>query len=120
MQQILEGTYIFLAGTDPATKLLLEEAVITYYKLSQEEVATYIMADDYQYVWQRGNERISLSYSGLHFGHYNAAAYDRELSTLYAAKLSLCAKTGVPLARWGRGLTVLLEKIMGNNYIHKL
>ena len=32
----------------------------------------------------------------------------------------LCAKMGVPLARWGRGLTVLLKKIMGNNYIHKL
>ena len=43
-----------------------------------------------------------------------------ELSALHAKKLSLCAKTGIPLARWGRGLTILLEKIMGNNYIHQL
>ena len=26
----------------------------------------------------------------------------------------------MPLARWGRGLTVLLEKICGNNYVNKL
>jgi hypothetical protein len=27
---------------------------------------------------------------------------------------------GIPLACWGIGLTVLLEKIVGNNFIHKL
>ena len=27
---ILEGTYVYPPGTDPATKLLLEEAAITY------------------------------------------------------------------------------------------
>jgi len=27
---------------------------------------------------------------------------------------------GLPLERWGKGLTVLLEKVMGNNYINKL
>ena len=43
-----------------------------------------------------------------------------ELSALHAKILSLCAKMGIPLARWGRGLTILLEKIMGNNYIHRL
>ena len=27
---------------------------------------------------------------------------------------------GTPLARLGRGLTILLEKVMGNNFIHKM
>ena len=27
---------------------------------------------------------------------------------------------GIPLARWGHGFTILLEKIMRNNYIHRL
>ena len=49
VQQILEGTYGFPAGTDPATKLMFDEAVITYSKLSQEEVVTYITVDDFQY-----------------------------------------------------------------------
>ena len=39
---------------------------------------------------------------------------------MHAGKLSLCARMVVSLARWGRGLTVLLEKICGNNYVHKL
>ena len=120
VQHILEGTYVFPAETDTATKLLLEEAAISYSKLSNEEVETYVTAEDFQYYWQRSNERISSSYSGLHFGLYKAAAYNVELSALHTKKLSLCARTGIPLVRWGRGLTILLEKIMGNNYIHCL
>jgi hypothetical protein len=37
---------------------------------------------------------------------------------MHAAKLT--ATTGDPLARWGKGLTVLLEKIFGNIYIDKM
>ena len=40
VQQILKGTYDFPADIDPATKLLLEEVVILYRKLSDEEVET--------------------------------------------------------------------------------
>jgi hypothetical protein len=42
------------------------------------------------------------------------------LSAMHAAYMSVCARRGIPLARWGIGLTVLLEKIVGNNFIHKL
>ena len=38
--------------------------------------------------------------------HYKAAAFGPKLSALYAAKLILCAKTGVQLSRWGHGLIV--------------
>ena len=72
--QILEGTYCYPSGTDPATKLLLEEADITYSKLSADEIAAYVTTEDFQYYWQTANERISSSYSGLHFGHYKAAS----------------------------------------------
>ena len=111
-RQILEGTYVFPTDIDPATKLLFEEAAITFGKLSKEEVASYVTVDDFQYYWQRANERISSSYSGLHFGHYKAASFGRNLSVIHAAKLSECTQRGIPLARWGRGLTVLLEKIV--------
>jgi hypothetical protein len=39
---------------------------------------------------------------------------------MQAAKLTLAASTGVPLARWGNGLMVLLEKVFGNIYIDKM
>ena len=35
-------------------------------------------------------------------------------------KLTMAAKAGMPLDRWGIGVTVLLEKICANNYAHKL
>ena len=53
-------------------------------------------------------------------GHYKAAPFNLHLLALHAQKLTLCARTGVPLTRWGIGLTVLLEKIYGNNYVNKL
>jgi hypothetical protein len=65
-------------------------------------------------------EQTGSSYSGLHFSHYIVVSYCPDLSLLHAAKLSICARNGVTLARWGMGLTVLLEKILGNVFINKL
>jgi hypothetical protein len=42
------------------------------------------------------------------------------LSAMHATYLTVCAQCGIPLALWGIRLTVLLEKIAGNNFIHKL
>ncbi len=39
---------------------------------------------------------------------------------MHTAYLSVCALKGIPLACWGIGLTVLLEKIIGNNFVDKL
>ena len=108
---ILEGTYVYPPDIDPATKLLLEEAAMTYAKMPAEEIATYVTVEDFQYYWQRANERVSLPYSGLYFGQYKAAPFDPALSALHAAKLTLCAKIVVSLAWWGFGLTVMLEKL---------
>ena len=96
VEQILLGTYDFPPDTDPATRLLCEEADITYAKMSQEELATYVTVEDFQHYWQRANERISSSYSGLHFGHYKAVSFNPELSALHVAKLNACARTGIP------------------------
>ncbi len=61
-----------------------------------------------------------MSFSGATFSHYKAAAFHCMLLAMHAAYLSACAKKGIPLSRWGVGLTVLLEKIIGNNFVHKL
>ena len=81
-RQTLEGTYTYPPDTDPATCLLLEEAAITFAKLSHEEVSTYVTIDDFQHYWQRVNER----------GHYKAASFDYHLLALHAGNFSACAK----------------------------
>jgi hypothetical protein len=105
---------------DPATQLLFEEADATYATLSPKQVSTYVMVEDFQHFWKTAKEHTSSSCSGLYFGHYIAASFCAELSSLHAAKLSICARNGLALSRWGRGLTILLEKILGNIFLHKL
>ncbi len=119
-RQILEGTYEYPQDLDPATRLLFEEATATYVALSPTALATYVTPEDFQHFWQTARERSGSSYSGLHFGHYKAASFCPDLSLLHAAKLTICAQNGVALAWWGKGLTVLLEKILGNVFVHKL
>ncbi len=119
-QQILEGTYEYPDNLDPATRLLFEEALATYKPLSPTKVATYVTPEDFKLFWRTAKERTGSSYSGLHFGHYIAALHCPNLLLLHAAKLSICARNGVSLARWGKGLTILLEKILENVFFHKL
>jgi hypothetical protein len=80
----------------------------------------FVSTTDFQSYWQQANEDIQSSKSGCHFGHYKAASIDRYLLAMHAAKLTLATSTGVPLALWGNGLMVLLEKVYGNIYIDKI
>jgi len=118
--RVLQGTYEYPPNMDPYTKMLLQEAQHIFSQMSEEEVVDFVTTTDFQNFWRHAKEDIQTSESGCHFGHYKAAAYDRYLSALHAAKLTLAATTGIPLARWGNGLTVLLEKVFGNIYVDKM
>ena len=84
--EILEGTFTPPTGTDPATKLLLEEIARIWTKIGDGEVSVVVSRDDFQYYWKRVKEKISSSFSGLHFGHYKSIAHDDYLSDLMARK----------------------------------
>jgi hypothetical protein len=117
---ILEGTYEFPPEMDSHTRLLLEEAHRVFSLKSTEEISNFVSTEDFQYFWSRSDEFVQSSYSNIHFGHYKAVSHSRYLSSLEAAKLSLAAKTGIPMDRWGHSLTVLLEKEFGNIYLEKM
>jgi hypothetical protein len=53
-------------------------------------------------------------------GHYKAVSFSKEISSLHAARLTACGRKGLPLKRWGTGLTVLIEKTPGNIFINKM
>ena len=112
--------YNYPPDTDEWTKKILQEAQITFSQMSGTEVSTMITTEDFQNFWWRVDERTSSSYSGITFSHYKAAAHHDMLAAMHAAYLTACARKGIPLKRWGVGLTVLLEKIIGNNFVHKL
>jgi hypothetical protein len=118
--QVLKGSYIYSKNMDTHTKLLLQEAQHIFHGLLKEEVLDFVSTTDFQSYWHHANEDIQSSKSGCHFGHYKAAIFDRYLSAMHAAKLTLAASTGVPLACWGNRPTVLLEKVFKNIYIDKM
>jgi hypothetical protein len=118
--QVLQGSYIYPKNMDTHTKLLLQEAHYSFHRLSKEEVVDFVLTTYFQSYWQHANEDTQSSESGCHFRHYKAASFDRYLSAMHAAKLTLAASIGIPLVRWGNGLMVLLEKVFGNIYIDKM
>jgi hypothetical protein len=119
-QRILEGTYDYPPDTNIWTKKILQKAQHTFALMSGKEIATMISTADFQQYWWRVNERTSSSFSVITFSHNKAVASHSMLSAMHAAYLTSCARHGIPLARWGISLTVLLEKIVGNNFVHKL
>jgi hypothetical protein len=93
----LEGTYINPVDLDPATQILFKEVAVTFGTLLPEQVVTYVTVEDYQYFWQTTKEQTGSLFSCLHFGHYIATSFYPDLSSLHAAKLSICARNGVAL-----------------------
>jgi hypothetical protein len=96
-QDILDGTYAYPSNTDQRMIEILQEAHILYQLLSNVSIDTTVSVYDFQDYWQGTNEAISSSYSCLHLGHCKATSFDKNLSALHTAKLSACAKKGIPL-----------------------
>ena len=71
-------------------------------------------------MWRTANENVPSSMAGIHFSHIKTAAWSDFLTNLYTAKLNACLEYGVPLKRWGKSLTVLLEKEFGSVFFDKL
>ncbi len=119
-QKILDGIHDYPPDTDVWTKKILQEAQYTFSQMSGVEIATTVTTADFSYYWQWLNEQTSSSFSGTTFSHYKVAAFHPMLLAMHATYLTACARKGTPLARWGIGLIVLLEKIIGNNFVRKL
>ncbi len=97
-QKILDSIYEYPLDLDPATRLLLEEALATFTALSPTKTATNVTPKDFQHFWRTARERTGLSYSGLHFNLYIATSCCPYLLLLHMAKLLICARNGMPLA----------------------
>ncbi len=73
-RSIIMGTYEFPLDLDPATRLVLEEIGKLGIKIIYGEGSKIvIMPNNFKHFWQKVNEFISSSMSGVHYGHYKAA-----------------------------------------------
>lgn len=83
-------------------------------------IEKHISILDFQRYWSRTKEKTSSSLSGLHFGHYKAAASSDMLSEFHAFFTEIVFRSGYSLKRWQRGLQVILEKKPGVRLVNKL
>jgi len=78
-----------------------------------------ITKEKYQSFYKGARERTSSSPSKLHLGHWKAAAYDDDVSSVLANIINIAVKNAYTLQRWQKVVGILLEKQEGLPYIHK-
>ena len=80
---------------------------------------TSFTVEEFQAFYRHTPEERSSSPSGLHLGHYNAAAFDKYFSGILCDIASIALSQKYTLTRWYHSAIILLEKLAGNPYIHK-
>ena len=119
-QAILQGTYTFPADTDEYTQEFLNTIQASAPRDPRLRISCEITKEDFQKYWRKTKERTSSSISGLHFGHYKAAAANDTLSEIHALMTELAVTGASPFARWEKGLSCMLEKKAGVIKVDKL
>ncbi len=119
-KMVLDGTYEFSLGMDEATKELFKEIAQIQTIVPLDSVMGIISREQWQQRWKKVKEDMSLSQSGLHFGHHIAGADCDYISQFYALRVLLALKKGIALERWSNGLSIMLEKMFGVCLVSKL
>ena len=112
-KRILNGTYICPEGVDAYTKNFIASLQITAPIDPADFIPNTVSLQDYQAHWKRSKECTSSSISGLHFGHWKAAAESDFLSKLHALFTDIIISTSYSPVWWQQGLSVMLEKKKG-------
>ena len=110
---ILHGTYICPEGVDAYTKNFIASLQITAPIDLADFIPNTVSLQDYQVHWKQSKECTSSSISGLHFGHWKAAAESDFLSKLHALFTDIIVSTGYSPIQWQQGLLVMLGKKKG-------
>ena len=112
--------YNLLDGEDlsPETICLLEQ-ISLHLQPMMDSKRTTITQEHFCSFYRKTPEDKSSSPSGLHLGHYKAAASDDTFSFVLWGILSIAYQNAFCLDRWKMSATALLEKVPGFPKIHK-
>jgi hypothetical protein len=83
-------------------------------------VVIYITPEQWKAYWKIVNKEILSSESGIHFGHYIVGCKSDIIAHYHAARVSVILAHAIQLERWSWGLSVMLEKMLGNTLVTKL
>ena len=95
--EIITGTYEIPEELGEVTRLILQEiGKLGKQIVNREATDISITPEDLKTYWKRVNEFTSSSMSGIHHGHYKAAAQDEFSTNIFAQQLTIIARSGVP------------------------
>ena len=117
-KHILNGTYICPEGVDAYTKNFIASLQITAPIDPTDFIPNTVSLQDYQAHWKWSKECTSSSISGLHFGHWKAAAESNFLYKLHALFTDIIITTGYSPASGGsKGYRSCLKRRRGYAYL---
>ncbi len=108
----MTGAYAIPDHVSNATALLIEEIGKIGFQIARGVVRLAVTPEEFREFWRQIPEKTSSSASRAHFGHYKTSSKYDWLCSFFSHKLSYVSRTGSAPARWGIGLTVLLEKLL--------
>jgi len=118
VQDILHGSVTSDPTLHPSSKCFFQEIsenIIQEMPTSLSDITT----DKFRSFYSRTKESTSSSPSGLHIGHWKAAAQCDEISSILTSIINIAITNSYTLQRWKRVIGVLLEKTEGKPTIHK-
>ena len=86
--EILDGTFTPPDDTPESVCLLIEEIGRIAQMVKGQAVRLTCTTEEFQTYWRAMNEKTSSSASGVHFGHYKAAAERTPLARFFAKQIS--------------------------------
>jgi hypothetical protein len=117
---VLDGMYIASKDSDSATCKLFAEIVAIRRIIPSNLVVISITPEQWIGFWKIVNKETSSLESGIHFGHYIVGCKLDIILHYHAARVLAILAHANQLERWSRGLSVMLEKTLGNTLVTKL
>ncbi len=117
---VLEGTYVAPHESDDAIRELLAQITAIQQIIPKNLVVISITPEQWKAYWKMVNKETSSSESGLHFGRYIVGCKSEVIAHYHAARVSVILAHAIHLERWSWGLSVMLEKTLGNTLVTKL
>ena len=118
IEEIMNGT-IFSESDLPKEAKLFFQHLTSKIQPPLDPSKIEINKEVFQSFYKGARESTSSSPSKLHLGHWKAASYDDDISTVLSMIIQIAVANEYPLRRWQTIISVLLEKMSGKPYLHK-
>jgi hypothetical protein len=120
LRAVLDGKYVTPQDSDKATQDLFDEIAAIRRRVSKDSVSVSFTPNQWKRYWKAVNKETSSSESGIHLGHYIVGCKSTNISHHHAARVTVVIVHAIQLERWSWGLSLMLEKTMGNILVTKL